>query len=511
MGLLISTDFTTVIAAELSYTIDNRDIGGKTVAQALYRKYRSKSLDQVVGQDHITKILSRAIKQGKLAHAYLFTGPRGVGKTSVARILAYEINNFKYDETTNHLDIIEIDAASNNGVEDIRSLREKTQIAPVAADKKIYIIDEVHMLSNSAFNALLKTLEEPPEHVVFILATTDADKLPDTIISRTQRFNFHRAQPEDIIKHLTSISKTEKIDIEADALSMLAVRADGSFRDAVGLLDQMSSLASSSDMAITADLVEASLGLAPLQSIDELIDCVKKNDLNRLVTTLDNLEQSGVQTSILLEQLIATARSSAAKADIYIVLLNALLEVASSPYPQHKLLTALASCMKPRKQSSAALSVSGATVTLPNPTNELEAKAVEPKPRETVVQKTTPDEPLDSAEPASQPVAKKSAKIDSIDWDELIQYTKQNYVAIYSVLNKCSHEIVDGILNIYTSSAFYKKKLDDPKHRTNLHKSLQAIGLPEIDIETIPTPAPIKDGTAAAVAVIMGGGEEVTI
>lgn len=478
------------------------------MAQALYRKYRSKSLDQVVGQDHITKILSRAIKQGKVAHAYLFTGPRGVGKTSVARILAYEINKFQYDEQTNHLDIIEIDAASNNGVEDIRSLREKTQIAPVAADKKIYIIDEVHMLSNSAFNALLKTLEEPPEHVVFILATTDADKLPATIISRTQRYNFHRAQPEDIVKHLASIAESEKIDIDKDALGMLAVRADGSFRDAVGLLDQMSSLASSSDMAITADLVEASLGLAPLQTIDELIDCVKKSDLNRLVLALDNLEQSGVQTSILLEQLIATVRSSAAKADVYIALLNALLEVASSPYPQHKLLTALASCMKPRKQSSAALSVSGTTVTLPNPTSELEAKAVEVKPRETVAPEI---KPVQTAEPASKPVTKKSATVDSIDWDELIQYTKQNYVAIYSVLNKCSHEIVDGILHIYTSSAFYKKKLDDPKYLTSLHKSLQAIGVGEIDIETIPTPAPIKDSTAAAVAVIMGGGEEVTI
>ncbi|MDN5819361.1 MAG: DNA polymerase III subunit gamma/tau [bacterium] len=481
------------------------------MAQALYRKYRSKSLDQVVGQDHITKILSRAIKQGRIAHAYLFTGPRGVGKTSVARILAYEINKFKYDETTNHLDIIEIDAASNNGVEDIRSLREKAQIAPVAAAKKIYIIDEVHMLSNSAFNALLKTLEEPPEHVVFILATTDADKLPDTIISRTQRFNFHRAQPDDIEKHLAELAKSEKIDIETDAIAMLAVRADGSFRDAVGLLDQMAGLASSSDMTITADLVEASLGLAPLQSIEDLIDCVKRSDLSRLVTTLDSLEQSGVQTSILLEQLVAAARLSAAKSDIYIALLSALLEVASSPYPQHKLLTALASCMKPRRQSTAALAVSNATVTLPNPVDELTAKAVEPKPRETMVQEIAPVQIDDAETPTTQPTTKKSVDIESIDWNELIQYTKKNYVAIYSVLNKCSYQLADGTLNIYTSSAFYKKKLDDPKYRTSLHKSLEAIGVPEIDIETIPTPAPIKDGTAAAVAAIMGGGEEVTI
>lgn len=148
--------------------------------QALYRKYRSRSLDEVLGQDHVTNILRRALEQGKIAHAYLLTGPRGVGKTSVARILAHEINQLPYDEDASHLDIIEIDAASNNGVDDIRTLREKAQVAPVSAPKKIYIIDEVHMLSKPAFNALLKTLEEPPAHVVFILATTDADKLPAT-------------------------------------------------------------------------------------------------------------------------------------------------------------------------------------------------------------------------------------------------------------------------------------------------------------------------------------------
>ena len=147
------------------------------MSQALYRKYRSRSLDEVLGQDHVTNILRRALEQGKIAHAYLLTGPRGVGKTSVARILAHEINQLPYDEEASHLDIIEIDAASNNGVDDIRMLREKAQVAPVSATKKIYIIDEVHMLSKPAFNALLKTLEEPPAHIVFILATTDVDKL----------------------------------------------------------------------------------------------------------------------------------------------------------------------------------------------------------------------------------------------------------------------------------------------------------------------------------------------
>src|SRR6476620_3167321 len=170
------------------------------MGKALYRKYRSRALKDVVGQEHVTTLLSNAIKSGKTAHAYLFTGPRGVGKTSIARILAHEINELKYDDESVHLDIIEIDAASNNGVEDIRDLRDRVQITPVSAKKKIYIIDEVHMLSKQAFNALLKTLEEPPEHVVFILATTDIDKVPETIISRTQRHTFRRASEAGIIQ-----------------------------------------------------------------------------------------------------------------------------------------------------------------------------------------------------------------------------------------------------------------------------------------------------------------------
>ena len=160
------------------------------MSKALYRKYRSKKLNEVVGQKHITTVLENALKQGKIAHAYLFTGPRGVGKTSIARILAHEINNLPYSEEDNHPDIIEIDAASNNGVDDIRQLRDNVQVAPFSAKYRVYIIDEVHMLSKAAFNALLKTLEEPPEHAVFILATTEAHKLPATIISRNQRFFF---------------------------------------------------------------------------------------------------------------------------------------------------------------------------------------------------------------------------------------------------------------------------------------------------------------------------------
>src|SRR5579872_6827852 len=191
------------------------------MGQVLYRKYRSKKLSEIVGQEHITKTLNEALKKGTISHAYLFTGPRGVGKTSIARILAHEVNNLPYDEDVNNIDIIEIDAASNRRIDEIRDLREKVHIAPSSAKYKVYIIDEVHMLTKEAFNALLKTLEEPPEHVIFILATTEAHKLPETIVSRTQRYNFKPIDDKDIAGHLAMIAKREGIKAEPEALKAI--------------------------------------------------------------------------------------------------------------------------------------------------------------------------------------------------------------------------------------------------------------------------------------------------
>lgn len=487
------------------------------MSQALYRKYRSKTLEEIVGQEHVTDILSRSLKAGRVAHAYLLTGPRGVGKTSIARILAHEINQLPYTDESNHLDIIEIDAASNNGVEDVRELRDKVQITPVSAKYKVYIIDEVHMLSKAAFNALLKTLEEPPAHAVFILATTDIDKLPATIISRTQRFSFRAIGRETAATHLRYIADQEKISITDGALGRIAQLGDGSFRDSISLLDQLRSLSDDKE-GITEALVETTLGLAPTKRVADILDAYEQKDLGGIIALLDASERDGIQTTVLAHQLIQTLRTTVVTKPQLIELLDQLLDVNKSSQPGIKLLTVLAAHAVP-KVKSAALAVPthevSATVT------ELEEQAVKahPKmpPKPTAAPKATT--PTRAPKPAAAPIETVTPEtlpegpisIDRFDWDGLIEYTRQHYVAIYSVLSKCGYELSDDKLTLYTHNAFYKKKLDDSKHRINLSKSLIETGVGNIAIETIGTPPPPKDSQAAAVAAIMGGGEEVSV
>lgn len=481
------------------------------MAEALYRKYRSKSLSEVVGQSHVTDVLTRSLQQGRIAHAYLLTGPRGIGKTSIARILAYEINQLPYDEQGGHLDIIEIDAASNNGVEDVRDLREKVQIAPVSARKKIYIIDEVHMLSKAAFNALLKTLEEPPEHAVFILATTDADKLPPTIISRTQRFSLRSILPADATHHLKHIAKQEGIKISDDAVELIALRGDGSFRDSISLLDQLSSL-SDEKGGITRELVERALGLAPLDHVEKLLSAYIAKDLQKIVELLDESELSGVQPSVIVGQLVATIRTQLIDKPQLLQLLDQLIEVPKSAHPNIKLLTVLgAHAARPK---SVALVAPIAEISVP--LRELEKQAVIARPVNPPSAKITPQKPASSrqstpSQKTSTPQPVHTGKLGVVDWEKVVEYARQNFVAIYGVLSKCSPQVTGDTLVLYTGNSFYKKKLDDTKYNAHLFKALSETGAAGYTIETIGTPPPPKDSTAAAVAAIMGGGEEVTV
>lgn len=335
---------------------------GAVADQALYRKYRSGNFTEVIGQDHVVKTLTTAIASGRLSHAYLFTGPRGTGKTSVARLLARALNCTGDSKPCNQcpnclaainssLDVIEIDAASNRSIDAVRDLRDKVGLAPSQGQYKIYIIDEVHMLTTEAFNALLKTLEEPPAHAVFILATTEAHKLPETIISRTQRFTFRPHTEANITAHLSTIATAENIPAEPAALQMVAIAARGGFRDAISMLDQ---LAASGANPITPDTVRSLLGYSDATEIAALSQAIAARDTRAALEVLARLETSGSQAGQVAVQLadfwraVLLASAGASQTDDAAVtavaksttpnqaatIVEALIEIGRSHWPQ---------------------------------------------------------------------------------------------------------------------------------------------------------------------------------
>lgn len=469
------------------------------MSQALYRKYRSKSLSEIVGQDHVTATLAQSLKQDKLTHAYLLTGPRGVGKTSIARILAHEIGKLPYDGT-NHLDIIEIDAASNNGVDDIRDLREKVALAPIQSKKKIYIIDEVHMLSKPAFNALLKTLEEPPEHVVFILATTEVHKLPDTILSRTQRFHFRAIDTDSMTSHLQVIAKKEDIDISQAALKLIAERAQGSFRDAISLLDQLQN--SSGEKIDVADITRT-LGLASHEAIEALTGALLQHEPEHIVTTLQHAEDQGVSAVVIADQLIRRLRQEVITTPTIITTIERLIEVGRSFDPQLKLFAILVD----EAQSKTKPSAKSMPLTAPQPSLVVPApprpKKAEKKPEKATENKEVADSTAAATHPSDTP--------DKIDWKVVLEHIRTHHLAIYGVLQKAEAAYTNGTLSLHFSYGLHKKKLDDTKYRQMLSSSLTDLyGNSPAIITTSGKRAP-KDSTARDVAAIMGGGEEVKI
>ena len=287
--------------------------------QALYRKYRPQTFDDVVGQLSVTQTLKNQISNGRLSHAYLFTGTRGTGKTTCAKILAKAVNceapvdgnpcnccsACKSIDSGACMDVLEIDAASNNGVDNVRTLRDDAVYLPAEVKKRVYIIDEVHMLSMSAFNALLKIIEEPPEHLLFILATTELHKVPATILSRCQRFSFRRIFPEDIVERLNYIAYCEHIDLEGDASAFLARLADGGLRDAVSLLDQCASAASG---AVTTEEVCRTLGLAGTRQTAQMLQAIAKHDTAQSLSIFNEQYAEGKDLAAMLDELCCVAR-----------------------------------------------------------------------------------------------------------------------------------------------------------------------------------------------------------
>ncbi|MFA6422913.1 MAG: DNA polymerase III subunit gamma/tau [Patescibacteria group bacterium] len=289
---------------------------------ALYQKFRPQKFNDVVGQDHIVYSLSGAILSDRISHAYLFTGPRGLGKTTLARLMAKAINcqNRKSDENEpcgkcqscleisngSSLNVIEIDAASNRGIDEIRDLKEKIRYLPSGAKFKIYIIDEVHMLTEPAFNALLKTIEEPPAHAIFILATTDLHKVPLTIVSRCQKFDFHRAGPQTVKSKLDKIVKLEKFDITPDGIDLISRLAEGSFRDGESILEQISSV--SDGQQITSQKIENLLGISPKVFRLNLLKLINTGKIRETITLIEQENSRGCDMKQLNIDLIETLR-----------------------------------------------------------------------------------------------------------------------------------------------------------------------------------------------------------
>ncbi len=287
---------------------------------ALYRTYRPKTFDEVIGQEHITKTLQNQIMNGHIGHAYLFTGTRGTGKTSVAKIFARAVNcldpqngspcgkcaNCLKLQNDNDINVIEMDAASNNKVDDVREIREKVKFMPVDVKYKVYIIDEVHMLTDSAFNALLKTLEEPPKHIIFILATTEVHKLPQTILSRCVRFDFRLVSVKELMAHLEKIFKKEKIECDGESLKLIATAGEGSVRDTLSIAD---SIASYCQGKITKEETLKILGTTDYLLNVEFFNCLKEREVGKMLALIDKMEKEGKNLAVFAKDISRHARN----------------------------------------------------------------------------------------------------------------------------------------------------------------------------------------------------------
>ena len=438
--------------------------------KSLYRRYRPMTLREVVGQPQVTEPLAKSIEQEKISHAYLFIGPRGTGKTSVARIFAHEINGFKYELEDDYVDIIEIDGASNRGIDNIRELREKASIAPTSGKYKVYIIDEVHMLTKEAFNALLKTLEEPPKHVIFIMATTDAYKVPVTITSRAQTYTFKLADSKIMLDYLKSVSKKEKFKIEDAALEIIAKLGGGSFRDSLSLLDQISTL---SNEKITKEMVISAMGLPEDEKIKELLEDYASGDINKITDDLKELLNTGVKAETIVEELIAFIIEHP-EAE-FISLLSKLSEI-KAPFAEAKLLVALTLSQSTKKLEHVFRG-------LPEVTTEDEGAS-----------------PVTTG--ASDPSPEKSCSNFPFDWDKFVKTVKEMNDAVAAQLKSVEYQANNDTLDIYPAKRVVKLILDKINNKKILIDAANGMKVIIHNVEERPEK---KDTLISKISDIMGG------
>ena len=483
------------------------------MAKALYRKHRSRSLAEVVGQNHITDVLQKSLDSHNISHAYLFIGPRGTGKTSVARILAHAVNDFPYEIEDTYLDIIEIDAASNTGVDNIRDLKEKALIAPSKGKYKVYIIDEVHMLSKSAFNALLKLLEEPPTHVIFIMATTDAYKIPVTITSRSQVFTFKLAEHDTMLSHLKTITAAEHIPITDEALEIIVSRGGGSFRDSLSLLDQISTLSQSPDTIITQEMVVSALGLPTTELLQTLLTSYQTADLPTITKNLKSLLETGVRPEIVAEELIKIIVD---RADPPLIpLLSRLIDVSRHQFPLAKLLLALTSINTPvsrpvnvatnsphppiisqstEKVNTYPVKPSSANTTntinpaLSSTTNPVTNTPESHHPTHTYDEfvkssKHSPTPPAKNTPETTftQPALQAAVTIDTFNWDTFLLNVGSANRMLVPQLKLSQHELVGNTLKIIPKNKISQKILDSPRNKEIFLKYLGDLNLDILD------------------------------
>ncbi len=454
---------------------------------ALYRKYRSRTFGEVIGQMHVVQTLMNALNSGRISHAYLFTGPRGVGKTSVARLLALSVNCTAEKDRpcgkcaicktplASNMDIIEIDAASNRRIDEMRDLRDKVNIAPTVGKYKVYIIDEVHMLTTEAFNALLKTLEEPPAHVIFVLATTEAHKVPETIVSRTQRFNFKPIGIKDLIAHLRDIATKENMTIDDEALDLLAVASRGGFRDAISLLDQVGH---STGAAITASTVRELLGWSSLEAINAITKAIAGGQPAQALEILDQVLVDGAQVSQIVAQLIDRWRHImlvAAGASKHTD--SAAQEIADG-MEATRIVEVVRTLAEVTKSALPALALETAIVRLSLPDKPVVAQPAgqtsQPKPVTATVSTANPVPAQKThTRPATHAPAKALETTPSGDlWKKALILIKEKNNSLYALLCSCTTEFNSDQLILTCRFTFHRDRLNEAKNREIIESCL---------------------------------------